>query len=77
MMNDAQIAKAQKAEQVLARALSRYDRRADAYVAGDPGSEIWLRGRSVRTPASAMGLVKQARDLAGRLERMVYDGVGL
>lgn len=60
-----------RARRTLNRALARYDRRADAYVSGDLHSLIWLRG------ASAMAMVKQARDLAGRLESMVYDGVGL
>ena len=63
----------EQAEKVLNRALDRYDRRADAYVSGDPDSSIWFRFPG----PSAMTLVKQARDLAGRLEAMVYDGVGL
>lgn len=62
----------EQAERALFRALDRYDRRADAYVSGNPESSLWLR-----TQTTAQALVKQARDLAGRLEAMVYDRVGL
>jgi hypothetical protein len=53
---------------VLNRALNRYDRRAAAWTNGDPASSIWVRGST-----SALAMVKQARDLAGRLESAVYD----
>jgi len=56
--------------QALNRALSRYDRRAAAYTRADMEWSGWVRGST-----SALALVKQARDLAGRLEALVYDGV--
>ena len=65
--------KQDRAYHVLIRALRRYDRRADAYTTADPDAPLWVR----EAGPSAMALVKQARDLAGRLEAMVYEGVGL
>lgn len=61
-----------KAHHALNRALARYDRRERAYMGADFGSTIWFRGST-----SALAMVKQARDLAGRLEAVVYDGVAL
>lgn len=60
----------ERAERALNRALARYDRRGWAYANGTGMEPIyWSQG------TSALELVKQARNLAGRLESIVYDGV--
>lgn len=52
----------------LGAAYDRYQRRAEAYGEGDATSPIWQRRET-----SAMAMVKEARDLAGRLEAELYD----
>lgn len=60
-----------KAHRVLNRALARYDRRERAWREADVSSPIFWT--ELGGP-SALGMVKQARDTAGRLESIVYDG---
>lgn len=64
----------ERARRALNRAINRYARREAAYngASFDTIPAIWLDRQT-----SAMAYVRQARDLAGRLEAMVYDGVGL
>lgn len=60
--------RAERAFALLGRAYERYVRRESAWRVGDLASPIWGFHRS------AAGLVRESRDLAGRLEAVAYDG---
>lgn len=63
--------RAERVERALNRSLDRYDRRGWGYARRDAMAPVWHSRNT-----TAMRLVKEARDLAGTLEDLLYDEVG-